>query len=202
MVRCVRKKIMRFCGVLVIVGLTLLSGVSHAGEVTGVVTATGMRNNADAVVYIDAIPGKEFSPPEEHATVDQEGMVFEPHVLPVLVGTTVDFLNSDPFLHNVFTPDKCAEKFNLGSWPKGQTRSYTFKEPCAAVLLCNVHPEMEAFVVAVATPYFAVTDRAGAFTIRDVPDGTYTIKTWHPKLKETAKQVTVSGKTELNLELK
>lgn len=187
----------------VLLGLALLLA-SHAvaGQLTGKVSAAGMRHNGDAVVYVGAIPGKSFPPPEEHVVVDQTGMTFEPHVLPVVLGTTVDFLNSDAFLHNVFTPDKCAEKFNLGSWPKGQVRSYTFKQPCDAVLLCAVHPEMEAFVVAVPTPYFTVTDRTGAFTIEDVPDGTYTIKVWHPKLKGVSQEITVAGDTELNLQLK
>jgi len=159
------------------------------------VKATGMRNNTDAVVYVDEIAGKTFPPPAEPVEMDQKDMTFVPHVLAVLVGTTVDFLNSDAFLHNVFTPDKCADKFNLGSWPQGEVRSYTFKRPCAATLLCNVHPEMEGFVVAVPTPYFAVTDEAGAYKIEGVPDGSYTVKVWHPKLKEASQAVTVSGDT-------
>jgi plastocyanin len=186
--------------VLALAGMSL--GYAVAGQLTGTVTATGMRHNGDAVVYIDTIPGKTFPPSEESVVVDQAGMEFVPHVLPVVLGTTVDFLNSDAFMHNVFTPDKCAEKFNLGSWPKGQTRSYTFKQPCAAVLLCAVHPEMEAYVVTVPTPYFAVTDRAGAFKIEDVPDGTYTVKVWHPKLKEISQEVTLAGETALDLQLK
>ncbi len=187
--------------------LTALTTVAalpaEAGEISGKVAVAGARHSGDAVVYIDTIPGKTFEPPEEPATIDQKGMVFVPHVLPVLEGTTVDFLNSDPFLHNVFTPDKCAEKFNLGSWPQGETRSYTFNEPCVAVLLCNVHPEMEAFVVAVPTPYFAVTDRSGAYTIPGVPDGTYTVKVWHPKVKGALeREVAVAGPTAADFELK
>lgn len=178
-----------------------LATASHAGTLTGTIKATGMRNNADAVVYVDAIPGKTFPAPATPVELDQKDMAFVPHVLPVLVGTTVDFLNSDAFLHNVFTPDKCADKFNLGSWPQGETRSYTFEQPCAATLLCNVHPEMEGFVVAVPTPYFAVTDEAGSFQIEGIPDGSYTVKVWHPKLKAGSQVVTVSGETTLQIEL-
>ena len=138
---------------------------------------------------------RRFPAPKEHAKIDQVNLVFSPHVLPVLVGTTVDFLNSDAVLHNVFTPDACAEKFNLGTWPKGQIRSYEFKKECVATLLCKVHPEMEAFVVAVPTPYFAVTKADGSYQIPDVPDGTYTVKVWHPKLKAAQKSVTVAGAT-------
>ena len=98
--------------------------------------------------------------------MDQKNLAFVPHVLPVVVGTTVDFLNSDQVLHNVFTPDKCAGKFNLGTWPKGETRSVKFDQTgCSPVMLCNVHPEMEGFVVVLQNPYAGVTDKT-----RDVLD--------------------------------
>ncbi|MBI3450101.1 MAG: hypothetical protein HY049_14455 [Acidobacteria bacterium] len=175
--------------------------LAPAAELKGIVKATGAKSNTDAVVYVDAVAGKTFPPPAAHALLDQKNMVFAPHVLPIVVGATVDFQNSDAVLHNVFSPDKCAEKFNLGSWPQGQKKSFTFKQPCAATILCNVHPEMEAFIVAVPTPYFAVTDKSGAYSIKDLPDGAYTIKVWHPKLKETSRQVTVAGVTSADFEL-
>jgi plastocyanin len=182
--------------------LTWLSPtLSGAAGLSGTVRCKGVRDSADAVVWITAIPGKTFPASKEHAKIDQANLVFNPHVLPVLVGTTVDFLNSDAVLHNVFTPDGCAEKFNLGTWPKGQIRSYEFKKDCAATLLCKVHPEMEAFVVAVQTPYFAVTKADGSYRIADVPDGTYTVKVWHPKLKGTQKSVTVAGATTADFEI-
>ena len=164
-----------------------------AGEIHGKVACKGVKDSADAVVYVAAIAGKTFSAPAEHAKVDQLNLVFRPHVVPVLIGTTVDFLNSDAVLHNVFSPDACADKLNLGTWPKGETRSFTFKKECIATLLCKVHPEMEAFAVAVPTPYFAVTRAYGSYAIANVPDGSYTVKVWHPKLKGTEKAVTVAG---------
>jgi plastocyanin len=190
--------------IIAIFTLALLAAAAPAGasSLEGTVKTPSGRGAGDAVVYLGEIPGKTFPPPSAHQVVDQKEMVFTPHVLVVLVGTTVDFLNADPLLHNVFSPDKCAEKFNLGSWPQGQVRSYTFKQPCAATLLCNVHPEMEAFVVAVPTPYFAVTAEDGGYTIAEVPDGAYTVKVWHPKLKETSRQVTVAGATTADFELK
>jgi plastocyanin len=172
-----------------------------AGDLHGKVAVKGVRDSSDAVVYIAAISGKTFPAPKDHAKMDQANLVFNPHVLPVLVGTTVDFLNSDAVLHNVFTPDACADKFNLGTWPKGQTKSFEFKKECVATLLCKVHPEMEAFVVAVPTPYFAVTKPDGSFRIADVPDGSYTVKVWHPKAKGTQKPVTVAGATNAEFEI-
>jgi plastocyanin len=172
-----------------------------AGDIHGKVACKGTRDSANAVVYVDTIAGKTFPAPTAHERMNQLNLVFEPHVVPVLVGTTVDFLNSDSVMHNVFSPDACAEKFNLGTWPKGEMRSYTFKKDCVATLLCKVHAEMEAFVVAVPTPYYAVTKADGSFKIADVPDGAYTVKVWHPKLKPAAKPVTVAGATEAAFEI-
>jgi len=183
--------------------LTMLQSAS-AGEITGKVKARGVRDNANAVIYVEKIPGKTFPTPKEHARMDQKNLMFVPHVLPILVGTTVDFMNSDDVLHNVFSPDKCADKFNLGSWPKGQSKSYTFKEPgCVATLLCNVHPEMEGYVVVVETPYFAVSSKDGSYAIKGVPAGKYTLKIWHEKLKgqETSVEVPEKGSATADFEI-
>lgn len=172
-----------------------------AGDIHGKLACKGASNCADAVVYVAAIPGKTFPPPAEHAKMNQLNMTFVPRVLPVLEGTTVDFLNSDAVLHNVFSPDACAGKFNLGTWPKGQTKTYAFKKECVAALLCKVHPEMEAFVISVPTPYFAIAKGDGSYHIADVPDGAYTVKVWHPKLKAKEKASKVAGATEVDFEL-
>jgi plastocyanin len=186
---------------LLAVILSVSVGLARAGDLKGTIKAVGVKDSGDAVVYVDAIAGKTFPAPDAHALMDQKNLVFIPHVLPVLVGTTVDFRNGDAVLHNVFSPDKCADKFNLGSWPQNQIRSHTFKAPCFATLLCNVHPEMEAFVVVLPTPYFAVTDKAGSYSIKDVPDGSYTVKVWHPKLKETSKTITIAGATTADFQI-
>ncbi len=164
------------------------------GSITGTVKATGLSTNADAVVYVQQAPGAA-KPPAEPVTMDQKQMQFIPHVLPVVSGTTVKFLNSDPTPHNVFSPD--FEKYNLGTWPTGQSKTYTFskctKVPCAYTQLCRVHPEMEGFVVVLQNPYFAVTDKEGKFDIKGVPAGQYTVAVWHPKLKAQPKPVTVEA---------
>lgn len=168
---------------------------SEAGNIIGTVKAKGVKNSADAVVYIEKISGKTFNAPKEHAKMDQKNLKFHPHVLPILAGTTVDFLNSDDVLHNVFSPDQCADKMNLGTWPKGQTRSYTYKSAgCVTVMLCNVHPEMEAYVLALETPYYAVSAVDGKYEIKDVPAGKYELKIWHEKLKAQIVSVNVPEK--------
>jgi len=166
-----------------------------AGDIHGKVTAKSPRDSANVVVYVDAIAGKTFAAPAEHAKMDQKNMAFIPHVLPVLKGTTVDFHNSDAVLHNVFSPDACADRVNLGTWGQGESKSFTFKKPCFAVLLCKVHAEMEGYVAVLPTPYHAVTASDGSYVIKDVPDGTYNVKVWHSKLKAGMKSVTVKGPT-------
>ena len=169
--------------------------VANAGGIVGHVKAKGAKHSGDAVIYIEKVPGKTYAAPKEHLTMDQKNLAFVPHVLPVLAGTTVDFLNSDDVLHNVFSPDKCADKFNLGSWPKGQTKSYTFKDPgCIVTLLCNVHPEMEGYVVVMETPFYAVSAKDGSYAIKDVPPGKYTLKIWHERLKGQDVEVDVPAK--------
>ncbi len=122
-------------------------------------------------------------------------MQFIPHVLPIVTGTTVRFLNSDPTPHNVFSPDN--EKYNLGTWPQKQTKDYTFnkctKYPCVYTQLCRVHTEMEAFIVLLQNPFFAVTDKEGKYEIANVPPGTYQLAVWHAKAKAQPKPVTVDA---------
>lgn len=201
---------MKLCAskfVLLAVLFGLLASVASAGSITGKVTAKKKKYLPHAVVYIDSVKG-DFVPPEAHSMMDQEHLVFKPHVLPVLAGTTVDFLNSDDVAHNVFTPDKAADKFNLGTWPKGEIKSFKFEKRCDkvcdAVMLCNVHPEMEAFVVIMQNPYFSTTDEEGKFTIEDVPAGEYTLCVWHPKRKAESMTVVVpdSGSVTLEFPLK
>lgn len=179
----------------------ILSTALVAGEIKGKVKAIGVKNSANAVVHIERIPGKKFDPPKEAALMDQKNLVFIPHVLPVVAGTTVKYLNSDDVLHNVFTPDRCAEKFNLGTWPKGQARLYTFQNPgCVSVMLCNVHPEMEAYILVLETPYYAVSAKDGSYAIKDVPPGSYTLKIWHEKLKGESVSVVVPEKGEVTID--
>jgi len=168
---------------------------AEAGEIKGKITMKGKKTHANAVVYLDKIPGKKFKAPAMPAIMDQKNLEFIPHVLPVLIGTEVEFHNSDDVLHNIYTPDACPEKFDLGSWAKGKVKSRTFdKAGCETVLLCNVHPAMEAYVVVVETPYFAVSAKDGSYEIKNVPAGVYTVKVWHERLKGSSKSVEVQDK--------
>ncbi|OGW04136.1 MAG: hypothetical protein A2889_02835 [Nitrospinae bacterium RIFCSPLOWO2_01_FULL_39_10] len=173
--------------------LTLPSIALAAGTISGTVTYRGGAT-VDAVVYIEDTAG-EFAPPKEHLVMDQKNLTFIPHVMPILIGTTVNFINSDDVLNNIFTPSWAGRKFNLGTYPKGIVRSFTFDRLGEVVILCNIHPEMEAYILALKNPFFAVTDKTGKFTISGVPSGRYTLRTWHEKLKPQTKQISVMENT-------
>ncbi len=179
--------------VLFLIGLFLASP-SWAGGIKGKVIAQGLRSGENIAIYVDAIPGKNFDPPAQHVVIDQRKMTFVPHVLVVLKGTTVAFLNTDSVGHNVYWPSISGNKklaHNLGTWPKGEKKAFQFNDLGAAPLLCNVHPEMSGYVVIVPTPYFAVTGKDGSFEIKDVPAGHYTLKTWSEEGKPTTQAVEV-----------
>ena len=149
------------------------------------------------MVYVDAIPGKTFPPPTEHPVIDQKGLAFHPHVMAVQAGTTVAFLNSDSVAHNVFWASIGGNKklgHNLGTWPTGSKRSHSSSTPPGVVpILCNVHPEMSAYLVVVPTPYFATSDQAGSYKMENVPDGSYTVIAWHEGTKNQSQAGQVSG---------
>ncbi len=153
---------------------------ASAGDIKGKVHISGKKSNEYALVYIEHVDGS-FPPPKKSPIMNQKDLMFMPMVLPVLAGSTVNFLNNDIVLHNVFTPTKCAGRFNLGTWPKGEIRSHTFNDPgCFVTILCNVHPDMQAWIVVLQNPYFAKTDSNGNFEIKNVPKGAYELKVWYP----------------------
>jgi plastocyanin len=165
---------------------------ANAGTITGKVSGV----KGESVVYVEAIAGKTFPAPTSKTVVDQKGLMFAPHVVVVEQGATVDFLNSDSVAHNVFWTAISGNKklgHNLGTWPKGEKRSFKFDNPGVVPLLCNVHPDMAAYVIVSPTPYFATSDASGSYKIENVPDGSYTVTAWHEGAKNQSKPVAVAG---------
>jgi plastocyanin len=183
----------------VAVGALQVQTAAANGTIEGTVHAGGAAA-ANAVVYIDHAQGT-FAPAAP-AKMDQRSLKFSPAVLPILVGSEVKFLNSDSTQHNVFTPD--FEKYNLGTWPQGQTKDHVFakcaKAPCVYVQLCRIHPEMEAYIVVLQNPYFAVTDQNGHYRIDNVPPGAYSLGAWSAKAKAPMKPVTVDAAKPINVD--
>lgn len=171
------------------------------GTVVGKINVSGLRNAANALVYVASAPG-QFAP-RGTPSMDQRSIAFQPHVLPVVAGTTVNFINSDDVQHNVFTPSPAGEFFNLGTWGRGQSQSRAFTKMGKVELLCNIHHEMKGYVLVLQNPFFALTDAAGNYRIDSVPQGTYQLKVWHERGSAPAQsiQVTAGGFATANFDL-
>ena len=179
---------------LIVAAVMTLTLAASAGSISGKVSGV----SGESVVYVDTIQGKTFPAPSEHPVMDQKGLLFQPHIMVVQAGTTVDFLNSDKVAHNVFWPSlmqgsKKLPGKNLGTWPQGEKRPFKFDQPGVAALLCNVHPEMAGYMVVSPTPYFAKTEKDGSYKIENVPDGSYNVVAWHEGAKTQSKAVSVAG---------
>jgi plastocyanin len=185
---------MKTIALVTIAAMAALSSSAFAGTIRGKVSGV----SGESVVYVEAIAGKTFPAPTQHTTLDQKGLMFVPHIVAVQQGTTVEFLNSDSVAHNVFWISISGNKklgHNLGTWPQGQRQIFKFDNPGVVPLLCNVHPEMSAYIIVSPTPFFAVTDKSVAFKIDNVPDGAYSVTAWHEGAKSKSNPVKVAGDT-------
>lgn len=172
----------------------------NLASINGTIKAKKAKYLKDTIVYIEHVPGT-FEPQKERAVLDQKNMAFIPHVLPILQGTTVDFLNSDMVQHNVYSLDAVADNFNLGTWLKGETRPFTFNKLGVASIRCNVHVDMQAYVLVLQNPFFARVDNKGNFSITNAPEGKYIIKLWNERFKAEDKQVEVKADATVTIEL-
>ena len=169
--------------------LWLASAPAFAAELAGTVQVAG-RATQHAVVWLEASDTPAAAPGK--AVLDQRNLAFMPHVLAVRVGTIVDFPNNDKVFHNVFS-FRDGKKFDLGMYPKGAVKPIRFDKPGLARLFCNIHPNMAGYVMAVDSPYFAVSNEKGTFTIAGVPPGTYTYHAWRPGGQPLTGSVSVDG---------
>jgi plastocyanin len=135
----------------------------------------------DVVLWLtrvdDSTPLRAIPPPKNGYRLVQKDKMFSPHLLVVPAGSSVDFPNLDPFFHNVFSLYN-GKRFDLGLYESGTHRSVRFEHEGVSYIFCNIHPEMGAIVLAVNSPYFAVSDAGGAVTIHDVPPGKYHVHLW------------------------
>jgi plastocyanin len=177
------------------------STATEGAAVTGRVTpygGTSTVGNISAVVWLSPVgqsPAELLSP--VHTTLRQKNKAFEPHLLAIPKGSSVDFPNLDPWFHNVFSLFN-GKKFDLGLYEAGTSRTVHFDREGVSYIFCNIHPEMSAVVVVVGSPYYAVASKSGEFSIGAVPPGRYTLHVWSENsqpetLAGLSREVEVSG---------
>lgn len=143
-------------------------------------------DNSDVAIWLKPVAeagrAAGLALPRLRLKILQHNKRFEPRLLVVPVGSVVDFPNEDPFFHNVFSLFD-GKRFDLGLYEAGTSRSVAFTNLGICYIFCNIHPEMSAVVVVVDTPYYAVSNRAGEFTVPNVPPGRYALSVWHERHK-------------------
>lgn len=189
-------------------GLLLLAWPVLAGDVHGHAVVTkrlskkalspivyNLRGTATPLAPPDSEPVNEFDhmvvilepskearpfPPKPPVTeaLDQQGARFEPDLIVVPVGSSVQFPNSDPIFHNVFSLSK-AQPFDLGYYPQGQSRTVKFNNPGIVQVYCHIHANMYAAIVVTASPWFQKPSPDGSFSFSNVPAGRYRLTAWH-----------------------
>lgn len=168
------------------------AGRAWSGTIKGRVNC-GARCQ-DFVIYLRGVPG-DYSGDGKVVVLDEKDKTFIPHVMPVLKGTTLRMKNSDPFLHNIHAYVDKKTVFNRALPPiKNLTLDHVLKVAATHVMLCDIHTEMSAYVVALENPFYAQPDAKGTYEIRDVPEGTYTLVSLDPEEKEVReKKVSATG---------
>jgi plastocyanin len=147
---------------------------------------------ANIVVYLEGQNVKRESlSTRTHSQIDQRNAEFIPHVLPVIRGTIVDFINRDNVYHNVFSLSP-AKKFNIGRRPTGQAVPIVMDKPGIVEVFCDIHANMSAYIVVLENEYFTKPDKQGNYSIDRIPSGTYTLKIWHERLSSTERTITIS----------
>jgi plastocyanin len=194
--------------------LIYFPGLALAGKIKGTVKVKGLRSPANVLVYLTKAPSGSMDLSKTNFVMDQLNLEFRPHVLPVQVGSTVQFPNNDQVDHNIFSMSR-TKKFNLGSYKPGDSKAVVFDKPGIVELRCDVHAEMAAYILVMKNPYFSVTDKKGNFQIpdasylqqagledlADLGTGKYFIKTWHEKLKTQKEAITITEDGDVTIQL-
>jgi plastocyanin len=197
----VNRSLTIFCITAVLVFPAAVGAANLTGRVSVVPPSGRNADHSGVVVWLE--PSNASSQTAQQsagaapapATMIQKKQTFQPHVLAVQAGTAVDFPNSDPIFHNVFS-NYDGQVFDLQLYAPQASRRVVFRRVGIVRIFCNIHESMSAIVAVLTTPYFAVTGPDGRFEIR-APAGTYRLRVWHErsvprKLQELERTVTLA----------
>jgi plastocyanin len=169
----------------------------HSAPVPNEMLALGAGNTMGSVlVWVSkGVPaGKTFPVPKTPMVLDQNGCLYKPHVMGIMVGQAYRILNSDGVLHNIHTLPKINTPFNKGMPPNLKEATTVFSKPEEVFhIKCDVHPWMSAYIAVFAHPFFSATSTDGKFTIAGLDPGTYEITAWHERLGTQTATVTVGA---------
>ena len=155
-----------------------------------------------AVIWLKPLSGEAIAPgPRRTYTIIQKNKMFSPHLLVIPMGSVVSFPNKDPFFHNVFSLFD-GKRFDLGLYEAGTTRDVNFSREGVSYIFCNIHSEMSAVVLSLATPFYSIADAQGVFHLDSVPSGSYSLHIWiegqtQQELDHFTRQVQLSSNTNL-----
>jgi plastocyanin len=176
------------CFSLISLGACTAPGATLSGTVVlrdSRIDAVNKQNDfSGVVVSAQPVSGELPAPPVTHATMQQKGKMFTPHILPVMAGTTVDFPNFDPIFHSAFSIYS-GQIFDVGLYPPGTSKSVRLTRPGVLRVFCNIHPTMSAIILVLNTPWFVKTAKNGSFQM-NVPPGDYELSVFHERATEEA----------------
>jgi len=154
----------------------------------------------DAVIYVDSVADDHDPPPVPHPKLAQKGQAFDPRVVVVPAGGTVDFPNLDPIYHNVFSVSP-PRRFDLGKYPRGQSRSIKFPRPGQVNVFCDIHSNMAAFILVVPNHHWARPAADGSFELAGLPPGRYRVRAWHPDFPARDLEIDVPASGDVSLDV-
>ena len=182
-------------------GMYSIHGGNGASSLIGPPPATAARLSERAVVYLesDDLNQGPYVSSAKTPSLDQRNLQFHPQVLPVMVGTKVEFPNRDNLFHNVFSYSQ-AKEFDLGRYPKDDSRSVTFDRPGVVRVYCDIHSHMSATILVLKHPYFTSPDDSGVYVLSRVPPGRYKVVLWYDRDPLERKSVEVKAGEDLQLD--
>jgi plastocyanin len=153
-------------------------------------------NLSRVVVYLDSAPALDaIAPSTQPAVMAQENKAFNPDLLVISLGQSVEFPNWDHFEHNVFSLSAAAPAFDLDRYSYGQAKDRTFNKTGIIQLFCNIHPDMRGIICVTPNTFFARADAHGKFTIPHVPAGSWKLLAWSERCSQKAINVTAGSES-------